>query len=342
MIGEPGFAPRAFASLLLLFVMASPRIVRADGSPDQAAAAEALFDQARELMKQGDFARACAKFAESQRLDAGVGTLIYLADCYEKSERLASAWVTFREAAAAARAAGQTDRETLARDRATTLEPKLTKLVIDVVATRPDGLEIHRDDTVVSDAMWGTEVPVDAGEYTIRASAPGRNTWTRQVVVSASTPLVRVEVPALEPSEEPVAQSAPVAPRVRRAPVDSRPSREAPNVGRTQRIAGYVTAGVGVGGMVVGAYFWQRGRTKHDDALDHCTPRCNDDARALQDDAERSTTVGNVAVIGGAVLAAGGVFLVLASPRAKPPRAGQPRITRARAALSSVTLGGEW
>src|SRR5512139_1741852 len=49
------------------------------------AAAEALFDEGRKLMAEGKYAAACAKLEASQKLDAGVGTQLNLADCYEKS-----------------------------------------------------------------------------------------------------------------------------------------------------------------------------------------------------------------------------------------------------------------
>src|SRR6185369_16874031 len=99
---------------------------RADLSSDKAAA-EALFNHAKQLVKEGKLSEACPKFEESLRLDPGIGTLLYLADCLEKSGKTASAWARFLEAAAAAKAANQADRETKARQRAAALEPKLSR-----------------------------------------------------------------------------------------------------------------------------------------------------------------------------------------------------------------------
>ena len=70
---------------------------------DAVAEAERLFNEAKLLVEHRNYTAACPKFAESQRLDPGVGTLLYLADCYQHTNRPASAWTTFRQAAVTAR-----------------------------------------------------------------------------------------------------------------------------------------------------------------------------------------------------------------------------------------------
>src|SRR5215218_5450162 len=102
---------RRLAALLLVALVLCPASAHADPAVEKAAA-EALFQQGKALVAERRFAEACPKFAESLRLDPGVGTLLYLADCQEKAGKTASAWARFLEAAAAAKAAGQADRET--------------------------------------------------------------------------------------------------------------------------------------------------------------------------------------------------------------------------------------
>src|SRR6185295_18781275 len=79
-------------------------------------AAEALFGEAKKLAAAGKYAEACPKFAESNRLDRGAGTMIHLGDCYEKNKQSASAWATYKEAASAAQAINRKDWEKLSND----------------------------------------------------------------------------------------------------------------------------------------------------------------------------------------------------------------------------------
>ena len=108
------------------------RPARAQGEGERAAAAQALFDEAMRLMKAEQTAAACPKLEESQRLDPGMGTEFRLAECYEKVGKLASAWAKFVSVADSAAVARLSERETVARQRAQALVPRLSKLVISV------------------------------------------------------------------------------------------------------------------------------------------------------------------------------------------------------------------
>src|SRR4051794_29930041 len=72
---------------------------RAEATPEQVAAAETLYREAWRLMQEGKHAEACPKLEESQKLDAGMGTLLLLAECYERTNRPASAWAHYVEIA---------------------------------------------------------------------------------------------------------------------------------------------------------------------------------------------------------------------------------------------------
>src|SRR5689334_16417638 len=118
------------SAVAIVLATVGPR-ASAQSAADKAAA-EALFDQGRAAMQEGDFGKACGLLERSQHIDPGIGTLLYLAECYEKSGRTASAWATFREAADAATAAKEPQRARTGRERAQRLEPLLSRLTVQV------------------------------------------------------------------------------------------------------------------------------------------------------------------------------------------------------------------
>jgi tetratricopeptide (TPR) repeat protein len=142
--------------LCALFVLYSLPAHAAPSSTDKAMATQ-LYDDAETLMQSKDFAGACPKYAESQRLDPQLGVLLHLADCYEKAGKTASAWASFKDAievAARRNASGVNEpRERIARDRAEALAAKLSRITIKV--TKPDlvGLEVTQDGQVVGRAI---------------------------------------------------------------------------------------------------------------------------------------------------------------------------------------------
>jgi hypothetical protein len=170
----------------------------ANGQAEDQAAARSLFEEARRLLKAGQFADACRKLEAASNLYSSVGVLLNLADCYEKVGRSASAWTEFGEAASVAGRGQRPEQVKEAKRRQSALEPKLTLLSVRVSSNVP-GLQIKRDETKLASGMWGTAVPVDPGAHEIRAEAPGREPWTTTVTVSTPGETKTVDVPELRP-----------------------------------------------------------------------------------------------------------------------------------------------
>jgi hypothetical protein len=283
-------------------------------------AAEALFGEAKKLAAAGKYAEACPKFAESNRLDRGAGTMIHLGDCYEKNKQSASAWATFKEAASAAQAINRKDWEKLANDRAAALEKKLAHLTIKVEAAN-DRAEVSRDGTVISKAEWALPIPVDVGTHAVEAKQSGFKPFTTSVTVSKDGENVEVTVPPLEqeaPTAHPpqVPENQPPAPQ----PFIEPPPEADRGGGSSQRTIGFIVGGLGVAGVALGAVTGLMAIGKSNDAKDKCA---NDgacpDARAVDsaNSAKTLATVSTIGFIAGGVALGAGAVLVFTAPSGK-------------------------
>jgi tetratricopeptide (TPR) repeat protein len=156
----------------------------AASTTENRAVAEMLFFTARGLMEAGRYAEACAKLAESYRLDTASGTLLNLAVCHESEGRVASAWGEFRQALSDARKANRADREELAKEHIAKLEPDLPFLTIVVPDfVKVKDMEILRNGVVLGSGGWGTELPIDPGKVEIVARAPGFLPKTKTITI---------------------------------------------------------------------------------------------------------------------------------------------------------------
>jgi hypothetical protein len=278
------------------------------------AAAEALFVEAKRLAAEGKLAEACPKFAESNRLDRGAGTLIHLADCYEKNHQTASAWATFRDAASAAQGLGRADWEKLANGRAAALEPRLARLTIKV-AEPAEGIAVTRDGTSTSQASWGVPIPVDVGTHTVIASAPGRRTFKTTIAIRTDGDRDEVIVPKLEPAPAAGAVNGHGAPAANDADSASRDS--------TQRTVGFVVGGVGIAGFAVGAVTGLIAIGKNNDSKQLCPVSGACGSSTAVDDADSAKklgTVSTIAFIAGGVAVGLGAALVLSAPSSSSER----------------------
>jgi serine/threonine-protein kinase len=284
-------------------------------NPEQKAAAQALFERGRALVEQGQFAQACPKLAESQRLDPGIGTLLWLADCYESIGRTASAWASFKEAAATA-ALRHDERERVARERATALEPRLSRLAITVApGGETRGLAIQRDETEIGSAEWGLALPLDPGVHTVAAHAPGRRSWSMSVDVPANGGTVPVTVPALPLTTETQGERA-----SRDALAGLHPQ---PVKGAGQRIAGATMAGVGLAGLVAGTVVSFKAKSTYDQATasGHCLAdnECDAAGKSSRKDAYSLAAVATIVMSAGVVGVAGGAVLFFTAPHPGAP-----------------------
>jgi hypothetical protein len=324
------------------FAVASP--VRADPATHDEAMAETLFKDAKRLMAAGDYATACPKLAESQKLDPGGGTLTALALCHEQIGKTATAWAEFIEVRTGAQQSGRADREKFARQHIAALEPNLSRLTILVdpgTAQLPD-VTIKRDRVSVGQAAWGVASPVDPGEHVIEASAPGKLVWSTRVVVGTDHDSKTVAIPELDEETAATASSSSDAadkvPAFGAAPAETDTKSDANATdtdattaegtihrGGTQRVIGLVLGGAGIVAAGVGTYFGVQALSQSSDAKKDCSATSCTDANSVQtnNDAKASAVAADALLGGGAVAFIAGAILFFSAP-GDTPRASAP------------------
>ena len=281
----------------------------AQSSARDRAAAEAMFQEATALMDAKKYAEACDKFAASQELDPGLGTMLYLADCYDRAGRSASAWALFREVEDRSRRASQPDRERIAGERATALEPKLSKLEVRVAPKqRIRDLELRVAGSVLPQASWSVALPVDPGPTKIEARAPGKRPLTLQITVTPGATSQVIEIPALV--------DAPVAKKGERGSAGERPA-PAPQ-SSTQRTLGFVMSGAGLVALAAGGFFGYRAYSQNTDSKAECRSEqpnaCTRAGVDLREQAKMSANIATIAAVSGGVLTVAGLGVVFTAP----------------------------
>ncbi len=364
-----GMLTRRFPAVLAIVIIglahgdARAEPPAAEGAIDASkrAIAEALFDQALEAMKASDYHTACPKFAESQRLAPSAGTSFNLGRCYQVTNRFASAWASFRQAAHIARRDRNDAILGSATTAANTLEPKLAKLIVLVPKVgRADGLQVLRDGVVLSPSLWGVQIPVDAGRNTLEAKAPGYLTWRHTLTIPTEPEVVTVEVPTLKKAPESTAPPAGprrLAPNATSIPDASR-ADAAPSDGNTQRTVAYVTGGVGVASLAVGAGLGVHALAINDASMDNCGEpagldgpnNCTKEGKALRDEAQQFASGSIALLVAGGVATGFGLTLYLLAPSddsdtrapSKSPSAANRASLRVRAMPGGIALQGRW
>ncbi len=256
-------------------------------------------------MKNKDYATACPKFAESQRLDPAPGTLLNLAQCEEKLGKTASAVADYKLAAESF--APSDPRLAYARTRVAALSATVPRLTVKLKAGAPEGTKVVRSGVELETTGLGTAQMVDPGEHEIVVSAPGRKKNKTTIVMKAGewrAVTVAASEEAAEDTDEPSEKG--------------KSSGSAEGSGSRMRTLGYVAGGVGVVGLLAGTYFAMSAKDQDEKALrtyDDASGTCMDQACVDWTDKSRSSSKKAVAgFVGGGVLLVTGIVLVLKAP----------------------------
>lgn len=276
-----------------------------------AGAGQSLFDDGLRLKKAGQYKEALDKFQRSQELSPSVGALVQMGECYEKLDKLASAWGAYHEGENLAARLNDPRRADVAK-LAAALAPKLAHLTLTVPSI--EGLSVTRGGTKIDPATYNTEVPIDSGSYLVEATAPNRKPWSGKLEVAPGAN-AKLTIPDLEAA--PVAETPPTK------PVDA-----AANTQRTVGIALEIGGGALLAtGLVFGALTMSSWSAADKKCPGGACPM-QSDKDAAQSDADHASTFGLISTLGvviGAAALAGGIVLHLTAPKnvAIAPAIGQ-------------------
>ncbi|HEY1534372.1 MAG TPA: hypothetical protein VGF76_10145 [Polyangiaceae bacterium] len=316
--------------------------LHAETSSGDKAAAEALFNDGVALVAAGSVAAGCGKFEASQTLDPTLGTTLRLADCYERAGKSASAWALFKQAEGLAHRHAESDRESLAHERAESLLTKLSYLTISLDSVAPAGLVVRRNGEPQPLPSLGVAIPVDPGPQEISATAPSYQGWSGHVEIQAGPGSVSVSVPALQPARLSAAASTPHA---------ASASAQAGEPGKTQRSVGLAATLTGVAALLTGTGLaWYANHENDRSQLDQYCPLnnhngCTEAGVTIRQRAESFARASTAVFIGGAAVLGAGIVLWSTAPTQhnESASAAKWRLSAVAAPGSiQAALGGTW
>lgn len=289
-----------------------PRIAGAQES------APALFAEGQRLMSQGKVAEACPKFEKALALAAQSGTKFNLADCYEKTGKLATSLTLFRQVEDATRQAGQAERSTVAKKRADALEPRVPTVLVRAPwwASTPRA-SITFDGRQISPGELDKPIRVDMGSHEAIARLDTSETKAQVLVdkEGESKPLT-VEAPKV------AVVAAPITP----APVTEPPRDEPASRGGAQRTVGIIVGSLGLVASGVGAVVVLGAKSSYSDATSECGTTCPRDKTMEANDARESANFGGIVIGVGVAAVVTGAVLFFTAPRSP----SSPSATTAR------------
>lgn len=282
----------------------------AEPSKEDVDRADALFHAAQIAMQKGQISEACAKFAESQKLDPANGTMLNLAICHEKEGKYGSAYKELQELLGILGTSKNPDdreRARLANEHLKIVEKKLSRVTFDV-SLLPSDATLTLDDGKVADTA--AAVIVDPGPHTVEVTAPGKKPAKKTFEVSEPG-TTTVKLDALEDVAPPPKPAAPPP------PATEKDEARAPSFWTGQRALGAGLVGVGLVGVGVGSFFGLDTFEKRDARDPHCRDTiCDAEGMRLHEQATFSATISTIAFgAGAAALVVGTILFVTGGPK---------------------------
>jgi len=305
-----------------------------------AADTAAKFAQAVDLFTANKYDEALPLFREAHAASGSPNARIYIARCLRELGQVPAAYEEMKGTVADATARAESESKYVpTRDSAAAelalLERRVGKLVVAITAPPPDtAVQINGSD--LDAARLGVPVAVNPGSVVVLVRAPGKQTIERTIDVPAGetrslalTLTDEAGEPAVDPTPDPTGGGD-----------------EVESSGGGLRIAGFVVAGLGLAGIGVFAATASMAQSDYDELDEACGgTTCPSSEQGRIDDGRTLTTVANVSLIAGAVLAAGGVAMIIFGGPSEPDEAAQSALSVAPIlgpGAGGITLGGRF
>jgi hypothetical protein len=315
------------AAALAAMIMLAPASVVAQ-TDDQRADARAAAEQGAQAFEEGRLEEAVDLFTRAESLVHAPPHLLYIARAQVKLGQLVRARENYRkierEKLPATAPPAFHNAQAAAQKELAELEPRIPMVKIVVKGAGEQPVTVSVNGKQLPAAMIGVARPMDPGDHTFTASAPG---------LAAGPTTAKIPEAARETVELELVASAGATPAGGVAGSDAsrdpvfETSVAADSAGTSgMRIAAYAALGVGVIGVGAGTFFALQSSSKRKDADALCEGGCpvskRDEIQGLYDDAGSAQTLSMVGFIVGGVGLAGGVTLLLIDPGSEREASG--------------------
>ena len=345
---------RLLALLLAGLCSTTSGVAFADLARDRAAARSAA-ETGADAFDQGQYERALGLFTRAEELVHAPPHLLFIARSLTKLGRLVEAYEAYmklvREQQPKNAPSAFVSAHADAEREVSIVEARLAHVTVVVRGTDADKAVVTMDRTDLPAAVVGIPMPVDPGSHVFSAHTErAKSNETTLALRDGANESVTLVLPTPAATAAPPPSAAPAgeaATQTESHPADP-PARDSGGISG-QRIAGYITLGLGVAGTGVGTYFLissldKRGQANdlfQCDATQSCSSAQVIEVGKLDDDADRSRNLAIASYAFGAAGIVTGLVLLLTDSPSKP-QPGAVRDVHLVAGLSSVAVTGKF
>jgi hypothetical protein len=198
------------------------------------------------------------------------------------------------------------------------IEPRIPTLIIET----PKDFKgtVYVDDTEQGAGNLASPIPINPGTHKVRAEAEGMSKFEESVEL-AEKDKKTVAVKMIDEKPGPVAAGgAPAEPEADK-PVEKKSKSSGGSAGKT---IGFISLGVGIVGVGVGAYFGLKARSTKDKLDKACKDNvCTEAQRSDYDDGKKQANISTIGFAVGAVGIGLGTILLLTSGGKKESKTAQ-------------------